>query len=69
MHVYFIVGINKNGYVFQGDMIMSKDEIDTAIHGGDVDKPKEDLAFGLSRSLYRKWPKGIIPYDITAISK
>lgn len=60
--VYGAAGFNLkregSGYVFQGDMIMSKAEIDTALNGGDVDTPKN--TFGVSTS--GRWVGGVVPY-------
>ena len=30
----------EDGYLFQGDMVMTKENIETAINCGDVDKPQ-----------------------------
>ncbi|XP_065060541.1 uncharacterized protein LOC135687798 [Rhopilema esculentum] len=54
-----------NGYLFQGDMVMRKDEIDVALRGGDVDEPTGPSMFGMSKSSYRKWPQGVVPYVLS----
>eukprot|EP00794_Sanderia_malayensis_P020323 gene20323-22322_t len=51
-----------NGYMFQGDMVMSKEEIDAAVNGKEVDKPEDSHAFGLSKSSRRRWPNAQVPY-------
>jgi len=44
---------------------MSKEKIDVALKGGDVDKPKRNVAFGIVKSSYYKWPNGVVPYVLS----
>ena len=49
---------------------MSKEKIDVALKGGDVDKPKRNVAFGIVKSSYYKWPNGVVPYVLSdSVSK
>ena len=49
---------------------MSKEQIDIALKGGDVDNPTGDLVFGMVKSNYYKWPNGIVPYVLAdSVSK
>ena len=49
---------------------MSKEKIDVALKGGDVDNPKRNLAFGMVKSSYYKWPNGVVPYVLSdSVSK
>ena len=41
---------------------MSRNEIDAALNGKDVDNPTGDLTFGLMNSARKKWPNGVVPY-------
>lgn len=55
----------ENGYLFEGDMVMSKEQIKENLKGG----PSEN-AYGLQNSKYRKWPGGVVPYTLdSSISK
>lgn len=55
----------EQGYLFEGDMVMSKEQIKENLKGG----PSPN-AFGLQRSQYRKWPGGVVPYTLaSSISK
>ena len=59
-----------NGFLFQGDMVMSKEQIDLAIEGKDVDNPSGNVAFGLMKSARYKWPNGVVPYVLSdSVSK
>ena len=59
-----------NGFLFQGDMVMSKEQIDLAIKGKDVDNPTGNVAFGLMKSARYKWPNGVVPYVLSdSVSK
>ena len=49
---------------------MSKEKIDVALKGGNVDNPKGNLAFGMVKSFYYKWPNGVVPYVLSdSVSK
>lgn len=50
---------------------MTKEQIKTVLSGGDVDEVRTNSgnSYGLQNSKYRKWSKGVVPYDITGISK
>ena len=49
---------------------MSKEKIDVALGGGDVDKPNGDIAFGMVKSSQYKWPNGVVPYVLSdSVSK
>jgi len=65
------------GYVFEGDMIMSKEDINVAINEGDVrpkakDQVKADTKgngpeTAKSTAKYRyRWPGGIVPYVVNS---
>jgi len=54
-----------NGYLFQGDMVMSKEQIETAVRGGDVDKEVSKNTFGLKKSKYSRWPNGVVYYTLS----
>eukprot|EP00795_Rhopilema_esculentum_P003261 gene3261-1588_t len=41
---------------------MSKNEIDAALNGKDVDNPTGDVTFGLMNEARKKWPNGVVPY-------
>lgn len=45
--------------LFEGDMILSKEEIRRAKNGEDIDSSRKR---GASR--FRKWPNGVVPYVI-----
>ena len=69
-HVVLIILEVGNGYLFQGDMVMSKEKINVALKGGDVDKPNGDVAFGMVKSSQYKWPNGVVPYVLSdSVSK
>ena len=57
----------EDGYLFQGDMVFTKEEIRTAMAGGDVDSVGSN-AYGMMNSVRKKWPNGVVPY-ISEISK
>ena len=47
---------------------MSKEQIDAAVRGGDVDKVEN--VFGMIKSKWRKWPYGEVPYVLSdSVSK
>ena len=48
------------GYVFEGDMILTKKRIDTALHGGNVDEKKTN-GYALRKSTYYRWTNGVVP--------
>ena len=57
----------ENGYLFEGDMVLSKDDIRDNLNGG---VPVNNNAYGLKRSLHSRWPNGVVPYVFaTSISK
>merc|ERR1712121_1061 len=57
--------VQGGGYLFQGDMVMSKDRINTALHGGDVDAD-DSFTYGLQKSNYWRWKDGIVPYVLSS---
>ena len=58
----------EDGYLFEGDMVMSKEDIELSLAGG-PSKEKENM-FGLSKQLYKRWPNGVAPYTLdSSISK
>ncbi|XP_066928065.1 zinc metalloproteinase nas-4-like [Clytia hemisphaerica] len=52
----------EDGYLFEGDMVMSKQDIEQSLAGG-PSKESENL-FGLSKSQYKRWPNGVVPYTL-----
>ena len=50
-----------NGYLFQGDMVMSKQQIQSVPHGRDVDYQPPN-AFSLKRSNRYRWSVGVVPF-------
>ncbi|XP_057296148.1 blastula protease 10-like [Hydractinia symbiolongicarpus] len=49
-----------SGFLFQGDMVMSKLQIDTALKGGDVDKI--NAGYAIQKSTWYRWKNGVVPY-------
>ncbi len=49
---------------------MSKEQIETAVRGGDVDKEVSKNTFGLKKSKYSRWPNGVVYYTLSkSVSK
>ncbi|XP_057317770.1 zinc metalloproteinase nas-6-like [Hydractinia symbiolongicarpus] len=46
-----------NGYLFEGDMVMTKDRIDTALNGG-----VSSNSYALKKDTRYRWNNGIVPF-------
>ncbi|XP_078359753.1 hatching enzyme 1.2-like [Oculina patagonica] len=55
--------------LFDGDMMLSEDEIVHILTGEDFQGTGSDHVFGLSNFKRSKWPGGIVPYTLDASAK
>jgi len=52
--------------LFEGDMVLSKQDIDESLAGG----PTNKNMFGLSNARWKRWKGGVVPYTLeSGISK
>ncbi|XP_065662345.1 hatching enzyme 1.2 [Hydra vulgaris] len=57
------------GYIFEGDMILSKESIYSAINSGSIDLRYNKTGYAVSSSFSHKWPNKVIPYVIHPSAK
>lgn len=61
----------KDGYVFQGDMVFTKEEKRSAMPSDDADSVGNSFgsnAYGIMNSVRKKWPNIVVPYDTSEVS-